>query len=271
LDFYISNNLNWSTFFANLANLQGILINLQGVIIKQFGSNGPLWSLAYEWWYYCLFALILELFRKKCTDFVFLVLVVIALCALMLSPVNLLLFMVVWGAGAWAAIIDSKHLNPPPYIGCGLFILLLIGSRVSHILLDGYIHDPIVSMVIRIVRDFSLAMGFSLLVISLRNMRYPVVRYLALHKLMADFSFTIYLLHVPLLVFITAILSSQFGMPFFVQPSPQVFLVTISILLIIYVVLFICSLVTEKYTPNVKRYLTKLIPLNRLESKARAF
>lgn len=270
LDFYISNNLNWSTFFANLANLQGILTNLQGDIIKQFGSNGPLWSLAYECWYYCLFALILELFGKRCTGLDFWVLVVIALSALILLPVNLLLFMVVWGVGAWAAIIDPKHLKspPPPYIGCVLFILLLIGSRLSHILLDGYMHDFIVSMTIRMVRDISLAIGFSLLIISLRNMRYPVVRSLTLHKLMADFSFTIYLLHVPLLVFITAILSSHYGMSFFVQPTLQVFVVTTIILLVIYVVLYGFSLVTERYTSNVKRYLTKLISLNQLEGKA---
>ena len=43
--------LNLTTFVANVFMMQGVLAN-------PLGTNGPLWSLAYEWWYYCAFALI---------------------------------------------------------------------------------------------------------------------------------------------------------------------------------------------------------------------
>ena len=40
-----------SCFFGNLGFLQNIFTSI-------YGSNGPLWSLAYEWWYYALFPLL---------------------------------------------------------------------------------------------------------------------------------------------------------------------------------------------------------------------
>ena len=44
--------MDWQDFLANSLFLQTILG-------PTFGSNGPLWSLAYEWWYYILFPLVL--------------------------------------------------------------------------------------------------------------------------------------------------------------------------------------------------------------------
>lgn len=260
LNFYITNNLDWATFFGNLANLQRILTS-------HFGSNGPLWSLAYEWWYYCLFGLILELFGKKSSDLLFWVLASVVLFALIVLPVSLLLYMVIWGVGAWTASFDLKVIKFSPYVASILFILLLIGSRLFHILLDGYITNLPGSMYISFVPNLFLAAGFSLFIISLRDLKLPNFDHLSFHKIMADFSYTIYLMHVPLLVFITAILSSNFGVSFIVQPAPQVFLIMAVILLVIYVGLYLFSLITERFTPNVKVFLTWLIFPNRNKVK----
>ncbi|MES2091144.1 MAG: acyltransferase family protein [Pseudomonadota bacterium] len=47
----ISAAMDLPTFFGNLFMMQGILTG-------NLGSNAPLWSLANEWWYYCIFALV---------------------------------------------------------------------------------------------------------------------------------------------------------------------------------------------------------------------
>lgn len=47
-----ADSITWATFFGNLAFLQTI-------IVPVFGTNGPLWSLANEFWYYFLFPLAL--------------------------------------------------------------------------------------------------------------------------------------------------------------------------------------------------------------------
>lgn len=261
LDFYIANNLNWGTFLANLANLQGILT-------KNFGSNGPLWSLAYEWWYYCLFALILELFGEKYTDLKFWFFAAVIFFAAIVLPAHLLLYMLIWGVGAWVAILDPERFKLSPYVGCALFISLLMVSRLFHILMDGYMNDYPGSMFFRFVPNLLLAAGFSLSIISLRNQSYSNLRHLAFHKHMADFSYTIYLMHVPLLVFITAILSSNYGVSFFVQPTLQVFIFSVAIILAIYIALYLFSLLTERNTPFVKAYLVRLISSARLKKNA---
>lgn len=260
LNFYITSNLTWATFLGNIANLQGI-------VTSHFGSNGPLWSLAYEWWYYCLFGLILVLFGKKNTDPVFWVLAFAVLFALIVLPAHLLLNMTIWGIGAWVAGLDLKRFEFSPYVASALFILTLIGSRLFHILLDSHVANLPGSMYIRFVPNLLLAAGFSLLIISLRNRNYLDFRHLAFHTLMADFSYTIYLMHVPLLVFITAILSSHYGVPFFVQPTMHVFLILGGILLVIYVALYLFSQITEKFTPKVRAFLKALIFPNRLKLK----
>ncbi len=254
LNFNISNQLDWPTFLANLVNLEGILTS-------HFGSNGPLWSLAYEWWYYCLFALILELFRKKFTDLLFWIFVTGILGAIIVLPIGLLLYMLIWGIGVLAAIINPERIKFSPYIGCAMFILILIGSRLFHILLDK--SDLPGMFIIGFFVNLLLAISFSLLIISLRKQSFPNFQHLAFHKLMADFSYTVYLMHVPLLVFITAILSSNFGVPFFVQPTLQVFLISALLLLLIYVALYLYSRNTERFTPNIKACLTSLITIKK--------
>jgi peptidoglycan/LPS O-acetylase OafA/YrhL len=250
LNFSLTATLDRATFFGNMANLQGILTST-------FGSNSPLWSLAFEWWYYCLFGLILELHRRKGSDPLFWVFASAVLLALIALPGPLLLYMVIWGVGVLAASLDPGRFKISPYLAAVLFALLLTGARLFHV----------GSMYTRFVPNLLLAAGFSLLIISLRNRSYPVFHRLAFHKFMADFSYTIYLMHVPLLVFITAIISSDFGVSFFVQPTPLVFLIMAAILLLVYVVLYLFSQMTERFTPNIKTLLTGLVFPGRLKAK----
>ncbi len=253
LDFYINKNLGIATFLGNVANLQSILTS-------HFGSNSPLWSLAWEWWYYCLFGLMLELVVRRSSGLLFWIFASAVLFAFAVLPALLLLYMVIWGVGALAANLDFKRFIISPYAAAALFIFMLIGTRLLRILWDSYMTTLPSSMYTRFWPNLLLAASFSLLIISLRNRPYPILRHLAFHKHMADFSYTIYLMHVPLLVFITAILSSHFGVPFFIPPGPQVLLIMIAILLVIYILLYLFSRIAERFTPNVKALLSGIIP-----------
>src|SRR5262249_33639970 len=54
LDFSAAEQSTAAIFACNLANLQD-------AVCPSFGSNGPLWSLAYEWFYYVTFPFLLAL------------------------------------------------------------------------------------------------------------------------------------------------------------------------------------------------------------------
>src|SRR5450830_63989 len=131
LGYVISDNFNIPTFFSNLFNFQGILSS-------HFGSNSPLWSLSYEWWYYCLFALLLELMIRKSSDIFFWISGICIIATLVLFPVKLPLYFLIWALGAWIASIDHNRFSLSPIYGWAVFALLTTASRVSHIYFDSY-------------------------------------------------------------------------------------------------------------------------------------
>ncbi|PWB84443.1 MAG: acyltransferase [Methylocystaceae bacterium] len=104
-----------TTFLGNLAFVQGIYAPV-------FGSNGPLWSLANEFWYYIVFPLAFLLFARgpvvsQAIHATALVLLVTFL------PAGLWEGGLVWAAGAFAGWIVRKKLFPSFW--------RLIASRVA--------------------------------------------------------------------------------------------------------------------------------------------
>lgn len=53
------------TFNHSFTTFLGNLFFLQGGFIPIFGSNGPLWSLMYEWWFYMLYPILFLIYRKN--------------------------------------------------------------------------------------------------------------------------------------------------------------------------------------------------------------
>lgn len=58
LDWLDSTSYSSEVFFGNIFYLQTLFYN-------SFGSNGPLWSLAYEWWFYVLAPFLILPMRKR--------------------------------------------------------------------------------------------------------------------------------------------------------------------------------------------------------------
>lgn len=72
---------------------------LQTILGPCFGTNGPLWSLANEFWYYLLFPLLLTPFISKSTG-VRIFSVVAILAILLFLPMGMLAGCMIWGLGA---------------------------------------------------------------------------------------------------------------------------------------------------------------------------
>jgi len=77
------------------------LLMLQEIILPSYGSNGPLWSLAHEWWYYLLFPLTLYTIRGRISARGVAVCCIASLCWFL--SVRILVLFGVWmiGVATW--------------------------------------------------------------------------------------------------------------------------------------------------------------------------
>lgn len=235
-------------FFANL-----FFVNqLWFASVNPF-SNGPFWSLGYEFWYYIIFAAARYLERP-------LRYFVLAGVCLLVGP-KILILLPVWLLGVWAYFWIKKN-SVPRWLGWLMFIgsiliyvivrnlgcqeLLhqwttdLLGPKftwkylhMSENFIESYIVGTLVA--VHFVGIASLARGEGGI---LRALERPI-RYLG------SFTFAIYLFHFPLLLFFAAASKNV------VQPVLQQIIVVFGTIIVIWLL----GIGTERQKGNVKRWM----------------
>jgi peptidoglycan/LPS O-acetylase OafA/YrhL len=247
LDDSLSGTINLPTLLGNLFMLQGILVN-------NLGTNSPLWSLSYEWWYYCLFAFgAAAVIIKTRIRFAF------GAAAIVLSallPAKIMLWGVIWllGIAGYAWIKHAKWRLHPAF---GIFVLAvaMVISRLSHNAHNVENPEPVL---IEFVRDLGLGLAFILALASISRLKseMPLAR---MHRHLADFSYTTYLVHFPILMFLTALGFQFLGIPFRVQPSGWGIPYLACLAAGIYACSFLISRVTEANTRSVRRWVADVL------------
>lgn len=170
----------WVRFLVNFFSVQGF----QGYRV-QFGSNPALWSIGYEFFYYIVFGLIYfwrEIFhsRVKLASLVVLILFVLA-------GAKITSYFMIWLLGFLAYRIQKKISLGVSYF----WVFLLAALAVNHFV----VYKALGS--IEYLRDLSLG----LVVAALFLPAAPPVGALRFHKFMADFSYSLYAFHMPVLFF----------------------------------------------------------------------
>lgn len=248
----------WYSFNAPFAArsswdiLLGNALMLHHIVVPTFGSNEPLWSLAYEWWYYCLFCFAIGLagaangrLARTCHAalivFLFLVL-----------PAKLLIWFLLWLLGAAIGTAPLNRIRISPIFGYILFFGALALARVGHATYSGGLY-------VDFTRDLTVAAGFCALLMSFSRQK-PAVSELTyggkIHRNLAAFSYTTYLFHFPFMIFIAAFLSSVFGFPLLQQPSLSGIVCYLLLLGFIYLFTYAMSRLTEAQTGKLRRFLT---------------
>lgn len=247
IDFAIANNLNLPTLLANL-------VMLEGITSERLGSNGPLWSLVYEWWYYVIFAAAMTLVVRKQLLARILsgsILIVLAL----LLPRALLFWGVMWLVGVGAALYGETRLwKAPGWLGLLVFGLALTASRLSHSSEASGGADDWVAW----ARDFGLAVSFAFLVIAFRKDGKPVP-FAPSHEALANFSYTLYLVHFPMLLFGVALLHDLIGVPFIQQPGWSGYIYFTGLSVMAFAAAWLLSLIAEANTGRVRQGLSTLV------------
>jgi lipopolysaccharide/colanic/teichoic acid biosynthesis glycosyltransferase/peptidoglycan/LPS O-acetylase OafA/YrhL len=175
----------------SLTTLLGNLAGVQTMLVPAFGNNFPLWSLAYETWYYALFPLLALSMRSgntrarlgwACAA------VALALC---LSS-GMMLYFTLWLMGAAASRVRLDPSRVEQALCWLLFGVLAVGLR-----LHGQDGDMTMQS---LWRDLPYSALFLLCLCGAGRRNPASMRPLAsLAGFLASFSFTLYVMHVPLL------------------------------------------------------------------------
>ena len=241
----------------NVEVFLGNLLYLQGFQVSVLGTNDPLWSLSYEFWYYLLFpAILLTITKTKGLWTRFSYLIFTFICFFIVGK-EVSFYFLVWLMGFVVLIfpaikIESKVLIASTKIGSVLLFIITLGvSRLNLISLP-------------LIEDILVAISFSLLVyltLHLQNVFNATSNLKEWYRNSAEwlsgFSYTLYLIHFPILIFLFA-LFSKFGMEK-AQPSVLSILSGIILCISISIVAYLFSLVTENKTKHIKELIYALI------------
>lgn len=223
----------------SFTTLIGNLLFLQGILVHGFGSNEPLWSLAAEAWFYLWFPALYLSMRSRRPGWALL-----TLLPLLVAP-RLGVYFLTWLAGALVFMLAERMTVWPR---AGRAALAAAGAVLLMVLLWARLDTSA-------ARDLVLALSFAALLlatIAVRPAVLPGVRRLA--RLGARSSFSLYVIHFPVIAFAAALTVGRERL----APTPQNLLV-VGLTLAATVALAIAfSTVTETRTPVVRGWLARL-------------
>jgi len=185
----------------------GSLFFLQGIRTPVFGSNGPLWSLSYEFWYYLLFPFgLLALSQKSAMTAKNAYAARIAYAAAALGVVLFIgkyiaMYFQVWLLGTLVCLCPPSRAASSPAAGI-----------VSGLLCVAFLLAPRFGLMpYGVWDDFPVAIAFAAFLLFLLNARYPApgVFYTKAARALSNVSYSLYLLHFPMLVFLNALIIRQ--------------------------------------------------------------
>lgn len=241
--------------FSNRSGLLDLLANLgslQDLYFPYFGTNSALWTLAHEYWYYVTFGLLAAACGRlygPTTRGVCGGLGALLLIGLSASLSYHLFGFVLWLFGTLAASLAR------PFMRSGraamvLFLATILGLRLvlRFSLLEIWWIGGLA--------DLAVALTFANLLLSLRFVEGPAWSWTAapLHARLADFSYSLYALHMPLVIFLCAAAQHFWGFGFRSIPVTAVhWLIAAGILGSVVLLSYSFSRLTEARTQAIRQ------------------
>lgn len=203
----------------NIVNFIGTIFQIQGPGIfppildymnigSGFGSGLALWSLGIEWWMYMLFGWIflymISTKFKDLTSYIVLIFFSVIPTLYLFTFFNggsLFILPIIWATGSVAVVIINK-MSFPPIQKIALFVggMMFIGSFISMISLMTNPFYP--------SNCFIMILAILLILIGLKDTKY-FINVQTFFKWFADYSFTLYIIHVPIIIFISIFISAR--------------------------------------------------------------
>ncbi len=178
------NHFTLNVFFKNV-------LMLQTIASPPFGSNMPLWSISLEFWFYVTFGLFMTgvVEKGKSRSWIWM-LGAVALAALLGR--NFLINMGLWMIGLGAAFVGRTKMERP-LVACLAFFACLLSFR--------FIKGTFGLGEMVMLRNYLVAIFFAWLLVSMRAARWtPLEAMRSLNASFSSFSYSLYLIHFPLML-----------------------------------------------------------------------
>lgn len=237
LNYAVSDRLDLKTFAGNL-------VFLQTIAVPTLGSNGPLWSLANEAWYYLMFPLLAWAWAARWSPLLSRAgAMIMAFICMVITRVEILPWFTVWLLGLVPVFL---RIRIPVPLSLGLFLITVLTIRLGKI--------PTLSLW---TEDMILGSALTVLLLSLTSAppASRAVPFAKLHRWLAGFSYSLYLMHWPLLL-LSAGLLHRFGWECIRQPfSWSKLPLVVALSLGTYSACWLVAWATEFRTPALRRWL----------------
>jgi peptidoglycan/LPS O-acetylase OafA/YrhL len=249
LPYNVAETLNLHVFFGNIAFLQTVFVHT-------FGSDDPLWSLTNEFWYYILFPCIAiclagEFGRIK--RIIALTLLIGLFALFWIRPGNNILGgFVVWLFGAALAVLPPPRWLATKYhslaiaVAIALVVLQLMMTYIPFVIETNWDQDYILG-----------ALFAGLMYVSLHDPRPVSDHYRRTAKYAAGMSYTLYVTHMHVLVFIAAWLGGRW------LPDSRHLIIASGILCIPIAYAIAVSMLFERNTDRVRKKIEAIVGLYR--------
>jgi peptidoglycan/LPS O-acetylase OafA/YrhL len=198
--------------FSGIENLFWNLIFFMGLKLQTpvYGSNGPLWSLAYEWWFYMIYPLFFLLSRRSAR---LTLLVVMGLFLLQPYLFNLLFYETPGAQFLFGPLVVLRAFGSW-WLGVVLADIYAHRIRISFGWIAGMLPLSVLFYYIPnsyFFGDFIFAMAFMGLLAFLFWLQEKKIELTLFHKLapLGEFSYSLYVIHLPVLVFMSGLLMKQ--------------------------------------------------------------
>jgi peptidoglycan/LPS O-acetylase OafA/YrhL len=227
----------------------GNLFYLQTIFVPPLGSNGPLWSLSNEFWYYILFPCLVLIGLRRYSALKKVLCVVVAL-VIVIAGWSLMSLFPVWLMGATLVFLPQcRFLKVRRNRICCLaaavigVVAALVSSRPE-------------ILKYRLLSDYLVGMTFTLLVYVVMHLpeRASSGWYGLASRQLAGMSYTLYVAHLPVLLFIAALFRIHDRW----QPELGNILLCVGALLSVWIYAYVLSRYTEANTDSWRRWVTSL-------------
>lgn len=188
--------------------LSGLFLNEIWFFSASPPINGPLWSLSYEFWYYVIFGAFF-FFKNTFKKYALLLL------AVLIAGPSILSMMPVWLCGCFAyKLSQAKPVKNASWVVFTGGLLAAIALQQYLPALPFQLGRPPLFYANQFIKDFIVGIFLSISLYAaagLNSTKQKSPAYAVKFRVVADLTFSLYLLHFPLLVLWRAIVPSQFG------------------------------------------------------------